>query len=161
MWFKFPAGATPFKVGRELGVWCLMTSVQERTKAIMLSCRSVIQLLGVSVFTQKQNQPLRPFEKEIFPYSMDYKSSSFLKWRQGLTRPRVLLGLFTRPTVKGVAPGGNLNHIFTGKTGQNEKKYFGSYLCVRNYSKLQKPYRPYGHFKREILNLATVILHRS
>ena len=27
----------------------------------------------------EKNQPLRPFEKEIFSYSMNYKSSSFLK----------------------------------------------------------------------------------
>ena len=54
MWFKFPAGATPFKVGRELGVWCLMTSKQERTKVIKLSHRSVIQLLRVIVFTQRK-----------------------------------------------------------------------------------------------------------
>ena len=33
MWFKFPARATPFKVGCELEVWCLMTSLQEGTKA--------------------------------------------------------------------------------------------------------------------------------
>ena len=46
MWLKFPAGATPFKVGRELGVWCLVTSFQERTKVVKLSCRSVIQLFN-------------------------------------------------------------------------------------------------------------------
>ena len=30
--------------------------------------------------------------------------------------------------------------------GQNGKKFWEGYLCVRNYSKLQKPYRPYRHF---------------
>ena len=38
----------------------------------------------------EKNQPLRPFEKEIFSYSMNYESFSFLFWRHGLLGP----GLF-------------------------------------------------------------------
>ena len=131
MQFKFPTGATPFKVGCEIGVWCLMTSLQEGTKAILLSCRSVVYLL-------------RPFEKEIFSYSMDYKSS-FLKWRHGLTRPRALLGLIARAWRAWLQ-----QEIWTtfspGKRVRTFKKIWDSYLCIRNYSNLQKPYRPYRHF---------------
>ena len=94
MWLKFPAGATPFKVGRELGVWCLMTSFQERTKAIKLSCRSVIQLLRVSVLAclPRKNQPIHPFEREIFSYSMNYKYMLFTSGRSvlGKTVPDIL-----------------------------------------------------------------------
>ena len=79
MWLKFPAGATPFKVGRERGVWCLVTTFQERTKVVKLSCRSVDTIIACYRVYPEKNQPLRPFEKEIFSYAMNYESSSFLK----------------------------------------------------------------------------------
>ena len=61
-------------------------------------------------------------------------------------RPRTLLDFINRPILKGVAPAGNLKRVFTGKSGLNRKKFWESYVCVRNYSKLQKPYRPYRYF---------------
>ena len=125
MWFKFPAGATPFKVGPELGVSCLMTSFQERNKAIVLSCRSVVQFLRVYSET---NQHIRPFKKEIFSYSMNsmnYKSSFFLKWRHGLTRPRALLDLITGPTFKGRGSSGKFEPHFHGGNGSEQEKHFG------------------------------------
>ena len=82
MWLKFPAGATPFKVGRELGVWCLVLEfgvISGNNK----SCKAFMQISDTIIACYRvypeKNQPLRPFEKEIFSYSMNYKSSSFLK----------------------------------------------------------------------------------
>ena len=64
-------------------------------------------------------------------------------------RPRALLDFISWPILKGVAPTGTLKRIFTGKLSPDTgKKYWESYLCVRNFSKLQKPYRPYRHFKK-------------
>ena len=105
-----------------------MTSFQERTKAIILSCISVTQLLHVSVFTQKKNQPLRPFEKEIFSHSMDFLRS--------------LLGLITQPTLKGVAPAGNLNYIFMGQNMSELQNNLGELSMRQKLFKTAKPYRP-------------------
>ena len=51
MWLKFPAGAM-------------------QISDTIIACYRVYP---------EKNQPLRPFEKEIFSYSMNYESSSFLK----------------------------------------------------------------------------------
>ena len=42
MWLKFPAGATPFKDGRERGVWCLVISdvISGKDK----SCQAFMQI---------------------------------------------------------------------------------------------------------------------
>ena len=55
-----------------------------------------------------------------------------------------MTSLDTKLQVHHQPPAGNLNHIFTGKMGQNGKKNLGRVIYA---SKLQKPYRPYTHFK--------------
>ena len=77
----------------------------------------VTQILCDKFICCKTGTP-RPFEKEI-SYSMDCKNYSCL------TRPRALLGLITRPTLKGMASAGNLNHIFTGENGSEWETNFG------------------------------------
>ena len=39
--------------------------------------------------------------------------------------PRALLDFTIWPILKGVAPAGNLKHVFTRKSGQNRKKNLG------------------------------------
>ena len=79
----------------------------------------------------EKNQPLRPFEKEIFSYSMNYKLKFFFpEVTSRPARPRTLLDFINRPILKGVAPAGNLKRVFTGKSGQNRKKILGE-LCMR------------------------------
>ena len=45
-------------------------------------------------------------------------------------RPRTLLDFINWPILKGVAPVGTLKRVFTGKSGQNRKKFLGE-LCMR------------------------------
>ena len=74
MWLKFPAGATPFMVGHELE--------RDVTSGKDKSCQAFMQISDTIIACYRvypeKNQPPRPFEKEIFSYSMNYKSSSFL-----------------------------------------------------------------------------------
>ena len=66
-----------------------------------------------------------------------------------MTWLRALLGLITRPTLKGVAPAGNLNHIFMGKIGQNGKKIGTVIDASETIQNCKKFYRPYRHFKAQ------------
>ena len=132
MWLKFPAGAPPFKVGRELGVWCLVTSFQERTKVVKLSCRSVIQLLRVIVFTQRKiNLNFKALRKINLLLFNELQKFFFPELTSRPARRRTLLDFINRPILKGVAPAGNLKRVFTGKLSQNRKKILGE-LCMRH-----------------------------
>ena len=132
MWLKFPAGATSFKVGRELGVWCLVTSLQERTKVVKLSCRSVIQLLRVIVFTQRK----------INLYVLSKKKSSLIQWiiKVLLSWSDVTACLaqdsfrfYQSANLKGRGSSGKFETRFHREIGSEQEKKFGeSYVCVRN-----------------------------
>ena len=58
-------------------------------------------------------------------------------------RPRTLLDFINRPTLKGVAPVGNLKRVFTGKSGQNRKKNFESVMYASET--IQNCKNPTGH----------------
>ena len=97
----------------------------------MLSNKSVIQLLRVSVFTQKKISASRSFRKRNLLFFNGVFKFFFpeMMSQPDYIRPRALLGLITQPTLKGVALAGNLNDVLIGKTGQNDKKFLGIQKC--------------------------------
>ena len=58
-------------------------------------------------------------------------------------RPRTLLDFINRPILKGVAPAGNLNRVFTGKSDQNRKKNLGRVMYASET--IQNCKNPTGH----------------
>ena len=122
MRFKFPAGVTPFKIGQ----------VIKSKRALGLADRDVIS--GKKNFYNSLNI------KRRFLFREDVRLIFF--WVNRLTRNNCITDLHesmmacllswndvirhqtpnSRPTLKGVAPARNLNHILTEKTGQNGKK---------------------------------------
>ena len=142
--FKFPAGATPFKIGR------------------LIKSKRVLGLAGRDVISGKKN-----FYNSLKKSRFLFRKDVIFLWVNTITRNNCITDLHeslttfvlswndvtrhqtprSRPTLKGVAPAGNLSHILTGKWVRTGKRFWEGYLCVRNYWKLQKPYRPYRHFK--------------
>ena len=58
-------------------------------------------------------------------------------------RPRTLLDFINRPILKDVAPAGNLKLVFSGKSGQNKKNFFGRVMYVSET--IQNCKNPTGH----------------
>ena len=124
--------------------WSLVSS--DVTSGKDKSCQAFMQISDTIIACYRvypeKNQPLRPFEKENLLLFNELQKFFFPVLTSRPARPRTLLDFINRPILKGVAPAGNLKRVFTGKSGQNRKTIFWeSYLCVGNYSKLQKPYR--------------------
>ena len=121
--FKFPAGTTPFKIGR------------------LIKSKRVLGLAGRDVKTGKKNF-YNSLNKIRFLFRKDVL---IFLWVNTITRNNCITDLCesmitfvlscfdvirhqtpsSRPTLKGVAPAGNLNHILTGKMGQYGKKVLG------------------------------------
>ena len=65
-------------------------------------------------------------------------------------RPRTLR-FYQSANLKGRGSSGKFETRIHRETGsEQEKKFWESYVCVRNYSKLQKPYWPYRHFNYSV-----------
>ena len=87
----------------------------------------------------EKNQPLHPFEKEIFCYSMNYKCSFFPEMTSRPARPRALLDFITRPILKGGSSGKFETRFHREIRSEQEKKF-----CIRNYS-IQNCKNPTDH----------------
>ena len=124
--FKFPAGATPFKIGR------------------LIKSKRVLRLAGRDVISGKKNF-CNSLNKRRFIFRRALKLRLIFIWVNTITRNNCITDLHeslttfvlswndvtrhqtpsSRPTLKGVAPAGNLSHILTGKMGQNGKYFLG------------------------------------
>ena len=113
MRFKVPVGATPFKIAREI----------KSKRALGLAGRDVItedfffertyRLILFWVNTLTRNNCITDLHESLI--------ASVLSWNDVIRHQTPSL----RPSFKGVAPVGNLNHILTGKTGQSGKNFLG------------------------------------